>query len=113
MVEYLTVADVARRLRLHEMTIRRHISEGRLRAIRVGRSIRVKEEDLERFLEPMEEEPAAAELLASPSNEELERRREVVRRVFENRERRVISPLTTAQLVREARAEVEKTREGR
>jgi len=112
MAEYLTVADVARRLRLHEMTVRRHISEGRLRAIRVGRSIRVKEEDLERFLEPMEE-PSAAELLPTPADQELERRRGVVRRILENRERRVISPLTTAQLAREARAEVEDIREGR
>jgi uncharacterized protein (DUF2336 family) len=104
MAEYLTVADVARRPRLHEVTIGRHISDGRLPTVALAGAFASRREDLERFLEPMEEDPDAAELLASRSAEELERRRQVVRRILENRERRVISPLTTAQLVREARA---------
>jgi excisionase family DNA binding protein len=54
-VELLTVSEVAKRLRLHEMTVRRHIKSGRLRAVRVGRRIRILDQDVERILEP---EPA-------------------------------------------------------
>jgi len=46
MSRLLTVDEVARRLRLHPITIRRHIKSGRLPATRIGRSIRVKEEDI-------------------------------------------------------------------
>jgi len=44
--ELLTVREVARYCRLHEMTVRRHIKEGRLRAIRIGRSVRIPREEL-------------------------------------------------------------------
>jgi excisionase family DNA binding protein len=49
--ELLTVADVARICRVHEATVRRHIASGRLRSVRVGRGIRVRTEDLKRFME--------------------------------------------------------------
>lgn len=48
----MTVAEVADRLRLHQMTVRRHIRSGRLRSVRAGGRIRVREEDVERFIEP-------------------------------------------------------------
>lgn len=52
MSELLTVEEVARALHLHKMTVRRHIGEGRLKAVRVGRRIRIRSEDLESFIEP-------------------------------------------------------------
>ncbi len=51
--ELLTVHDVALRCRLHEVTVRRHISQGKLPAVRVGGSVRVRREDLERYIEPL------------------------------------------------------------
>jgi len=47
---YLTVHEVAGRLRVSEPTIRRWIAAGRLPAIRVGRLLRIKESDLNGFL---------------------------------------------------------------
>jgi excisionase family DNA binding protein len=49
--ELLTIAEVARICRVHEATVRRHIASGKLRSVRVGRGIRVRTEDLERFME--------------------------------------------------------------
>jgi excisionase family DNA binding protein len=48
----LTVRDVARRLQIHEVTVRRHILSGRLKAVRVGKSVRVTPEDLQEYLHP-------------------------------------------------------------
>jgi excisionase family DNA binding protein len=48
----LTVRDVGRRLQVHEVTVRRHILAGRLKALRVGKSVRVTPKDLEEYLHP-------------------------------------------------------------
>lgn len=40
-LEFLTVAEVAKRLRVSGMTIRRLIDSGELAAVRVGHSIRI------------------------------------------------------------------------
>ena len=42
---FMTVAEVARLCRVHEITVRRHIRQGRLHAVRVGRAIRIKPEE--------------------------------------------------------------------
>ena len=81
MSDLLTVEEVAKRLRLHEITVRRHIKSGRLPATRVGRRVRVREEDVESFAFPPQSrkqltpEQMRAKLLAPPSPEEIERRR--------------------------------------
>src|SRR3972149_6510333 len=54
MSQLLTVRDVARLCRLHEMTVRRHISEGKIKAVRVGKGVRVTEEDLQEYIRPQE-----------------------------------------------------------
>ncbi|MHB8516692.1 MAG: helix-turn-helix domain-containing protein [Dehalococcoidia bacterium] len=48
----LTVSEVAQRLRVSRTTVWRWVHAGRLRALRVGRGIRVREEDVERVAEP-------------------------------------------------------------
>lgn len=58
MAELLTVEDIARMCQVHEMTVRRHISEGRLKAVRVGKGVRVRKEDLEAYLQPEQPQPA-------------------------------------------------------
>lgn len=52
MSELLTIHDVALLCQLHEVTVRRHISQGRLPAVRVGKGVRVRKEDLESYIEP-------------------------------------------------------------
>jgi excisionase family DNA binding protein len=52
MAKLLTVKEAAERYRVHEMTIRRHIARGWLRAVRVGRAVRIREEDLENYQRP-------------------------------------------------------------
>lgn len=47
---FLTVGEVAELLRVSNMTVYRLISAGDLPAVRVGKSYRVREEDLDAFL---------------------------------------------------------------
>jgi excisionase family DNA binding protein len=46
----LTVPEVAERLRLCPKTIRRMIDRGELRVHRIGRQLRISEEDLDAYL---------------------------------------------------------------
>lgn len=47
----LTVAEVAGAMRVSNMTVYRLIKGGELPAVRVGKNYRIREHDLERFLE--------------------------------------------------------------
>lgn len=47
----LTVAEVANVMRVSRMTVYRLIRRGQLKAIRVGRNYRVREDDLNEYLE--------------------------------------------------------------
>lgn len=47
---YLTVAEVAGQLRVSNMTVYRLVQSGDLAAVRVGRSYRIREDDVDRFL---------------------------------------------------------------
>ncbi len=55
MADLLTVREIASLCQLHEMTVRRHIREGRLKAVRVGKGVRVRSADLEAYLTSGEE----------------------------------------------------------
>ena len=87
MVELLSVAEVAKLFRLHEMTIRRQIKRGRLKAVKVGGRIRVRKDDVERFMQPV---PATARFdvprVTPPSAEEIARRRMLFDQVMRLRE---------------------------
>lgn len=48
--QFLTVAEVARLLRVSNMTVYRLIGAGELAAVRVGKSYRLREEDVDRYL---------------------------------------------------------------
>jgi excisionase family DNA binding protein len=57
---YLTVAEAAERLRVSRPTVWRWIDSGKLPAFRVGaRSIRIREEDIDRVVEPLARESSA------------------------------------------------------
>ena len=47
---HLTVAQVAARLQVSEKTVRNHINQTRLKAIRVGRAVRISETALLKYL---------------------------------------------------------------
>ena len=47
---FLTVAEVAGMLRVSTMTVYRLIKAGNLAAVRVGKSYRVREDDVDRYL---------------------------------------------------------------
>jgi excisionase family DNA binding protein len=51
MGRFLTVAEVARYLRVSNMTVYRLINAGQLAAVRVGRGYRIREEDVTRYLQ--------------------------------------------------------------
>ncbi len=47
---FLTVAEVATLLRVSNMTVYRLISSGQLSAVRVGKSYRIREDDIDKYL---------------------------------------------------------------
>lgn len=110
---FYDVAEVARLLRVSPSTVRRWIAAGTLVAHRVGpRAIRIRKEELERIIQPAragrtEAAQASGEaLLASrPTREELARRQALVKEILELRAKRVITPMTSADLVRKVREE--------
>jgi excisionase family DNA binding protein len=46
----LTVAEVARTMRVSNMTVYRLIKSGQLAAVRVGKNYRIRESDVDRYL---------------------------------------------------------------
>ncbi len=48
--EFMTVAEVATRMRVSKMTVYRLLHGGELPAVRVGRSFRVREDDVDEYL---------------------------------------------------------------
>ena len=48
---FLTVSEVARGLRVSNMTVYRLVNSGQLDAYRVGRSYRIREEDVRRYVD--------------------------------------------------------------
>ena len=50
---YLTIADAAEHLVCSEKLVRRMIADGKLKAVRVGRLIRIHPRDLEKALKPV------------------------------------------------------------
>lgn len=59
--EYLTVNEIAERLKLNPQTVRNWIDQGRLPALRIGRRIRVRRADLDRVLQQSSTTVASAQ----------------------------------------------------
>ena len=47
---FLTVSEVAELLRISDMTVYRLIKRGELAAVRIGKSYRLREDDVDRYL---------------------------------------------------------------
>jgi putative molybdopterin biosynthesis protein len=58
--EFLTVADIARTLKVNQQTVRNWIDGSRLPALRVGRRVRVRRADFDAFVERGRTVPAPA-----------------------------------------------------
>jgi excisionase family DNA binding protein len=66
--QYYTVQEIAKRLRVTRQAIYNWIDEGRLQAVKVGRSLRIPESALRAFIQPAE--PGARdEREANPSED--------------------------------------------
>lgn len=48
---FLTVGEVARHLRVSNMTVYRLVNSGQLAAVRVGRGYRIRRDDVRKYLE--------------------------------------------------------------
>lgn len=55
--ELLTVHEAAALLRVNQMTVRRYIAAGKLRAVRIGRGIRISRSALDDLATPVEPQP--------------------------------------------------------
>jgi excisionase family DNA binding protein len=48
--QFVTVAEVAQMLRVSNMTVYRLVQSGQLPAVRIGRSYRIRSDDVDRYL---------------------------------------------------------------
>ena len=55
MEELFTIEEVARHLKISKATVRRHIREGRLKAVKIGRVVRISAEEIISLFRPMGE----------------------------------------------------------
>jgi excisionase family DNA binding protein len=53
-MELLTIQEAARMLKVHPVTVRRFIANGRLKAVRVGRGVRVYKDAVDELAEPLQ-----------------------------------------------------------
>ena len=51
METFLTVEEVATKLKIHWQTVLTYIKDGKLRALKLGRGYRIDPKDLEQFIE--------------------------------------------------------------
>lgn len=66
-MEFLTVQETADALKVSPVTIRRYIASGKLAAVRVGRSIRIKREAIDEFVTPLQpRQPPGGSLKGRP-----------------------------------------------
>ena len=84
--EYLTVKEIADRLKLNQQTVRNWIDDGRLPAVRIGRRVRVRRVDLDGVLAQgatVEIEPPASTVVPSEAIEQLTQALERARRLLD------------------------------
>lgn len=63
MENFLSVRQVAYILKVHHLTIRRYIKEGKLKAVRVGGNVRIRENDLNDFHKDLSAAPVQQSII--------------------------------------------------
>ena len=91
MEELFTLGEAARFLKVHERTLRRWIAEGRLPAVKIARTVRIRRDTLEVMTRP---QPAANHLQA-------------IDRLVERRQRRAFTGPSARELFEESRKMLE------
>jgi excisionase family DNA binding protein len=107
--DYYTVTQAAKILDVSPSTIWRWIEANKIPAYRLGlRKIRIRKEDLSTIITPARAKGVSmdkeSDILKPIPQEELARRQTLVARILEKSKERSIAPLTTAELVKQARA---------
>ena len=108
--DLLTPKEAAAFLKVSTVTIKRYLKQGRLPAYHIGpRAIRIRRQDLQRVLHPAPRQevnmtPEQARSKTPPAHE-LHRRQILAKEIMTLREKNDIQPLTTADLVTQAREE--------
>ena len=103
MPEYLTVREVAAIYKVNEITVRRHIRNGKLRAVKIGGRVRVRKEDADAFVQPVRAQWRLQLDIPEPTPEVLARRHELTARM--DALRATMKPLgcSVVDIIREAR----------
>jgi excisionase family DNA binding protein len=106
----LTVKEAAALLKVSTATIKRYLKSGRLPGYQVGpRAIRIRRDDLAQVMHPTQTQEVTMKhehgrvAFPKPTPEELARRQALAQQILALRQRTDIRPLTTADLVRQAR----------
>lgn len=86
MPEYLTVREVAAIYKVNEITVRRHIRSGKLRAVKIGGRVRVEKEEVEHFATPATLPYKISVPRHAPTAQDLEKRRILAERSDKLRE---------------------------
>ena len=58
MEQYLTSEQVAKKLQVHPFTVLKYLKSGKLKGVKIGRMYRIKEGDVEKFLEKISTTPS-------------------------------------------------------
>jgi excisionase family DNA binding protein len=103
MPEYLTVREVAAVYRVNEITVRRHIRSGRLRAVKVGGRVRVRKEEVDAFAQPVQPAWHLKIDIPEPTPDVLARRHELSARMNALRSRMKPLGCSVVDIIREAR----------
>ena len=109
--QYLTVAEVASRLSIHPSTVRRRVKGGKLEAMRVGRAMRISTEALAAYELAHARERIKLPYRWPPTRQETERRRRTFREMIAARDAMPPLGISTTELVRQARRELEERAE--
>jgi excisionase family DNA binding protein len=103
MPEYLTVREVAAVYRVNEITVRRHIRSGKLRAVKVGGRVRVRQEDADALAQPARAQGHLDIVIPEPTPEVLAKRRELAARSEALRSHMKPLDISVVDIIRQAR----------
>jgi excisionase family DNA binding protein len=73
MEQYLTSEQVAKKLQVHPFTVLKYLKSGKLKGVKIGRMYRIKESDVEKFLEKGSTTSTSSEAPSEPRRGEDEK----------------------------------------